>query len=104
MTGEDRMKRVKSNSRRYFKGAPGQSAPDATQTGKSDGPGSMCASPELPHGAIAFDTDAASQLSIGVGKVALPALRTVLAVLPHTALQSLVSSTGVSRLFERCFG
>ena len=33
--------------------------------------------------------------SIGVGKVALPALRTVRAVLPHTALQSLVSSSGV---------
>src|SRR5215467_4090185 len=28
----------------------------------------------------------------------LPALRTVRAVLPHTALQSLVSSSGVSRL------
>ena len=36
-------------------------------------------------------------LPIGVGKVSLPALRTVLAVLPHTALQSLVSSPGMSR-------
>ena len=38
-------------------------------------------------------------LSIGVGKELnpLPALRTVRAVLPHTALQSLVSSSGVSR-------
>ena len=36
---------------------------------------------------------------MGVGKgCALPALRTVRAVLPHTALQSLVSSSGVSRL------
>src|SRR5438128_11424760 len=35
---------------------------------------------------------------IGVGKgCALPALRTVRAVLPHTALQSVVSSSGVSR-------
>jgi hypothetical protein len=33
-----------------------------------------------------------------LGSVALPALRTVHAVLPHTALQSLVSSSGVSRL------
>src|SRR5271156_188590 len=29
----------------------------------------------------------------------LPSLRTVRAVLPHTALQSLVSSSGVSRVF-----
>src|SRR6266478_9142851 len=40
---------------------------------------------------------------IGVGKgLALPALRTVRAVLPHTALQSVVSSSGVSRLLEGC--
>src|SRR5215469_17585306 len=40
-----------------------------------------------------------SARSIGVGKGGpLPALRTVRAVLPHTALQSLVSSSGVSRL------
>jgi hypothetical protein len=36
--------------------------------------------------------------SIGVGKVALPALRTVRAVLPHTALQSPVPTSGMSRL------
>ena len=36
---------------------------------------------------------------IGVGKgMALPALRTARAVFPHTALQSVVSSSGVSRL------
>src|SRR5271166_5984243 len=41
--------------------------------------------------------------SIGVGKgLTLPALRTVRAVLPHTALQSVVSSSGVSRLREGC--
>jgi hypothetical protein len=40
--------------------------------------------------------------SIGVGKVTLPALRTVRAVLPHTALQSLVSSSGVSRFRMGC--
>src|SRR5207247_671608 len=34
---------------------------------------------------------------IGVGKVTLPALRTVRAVFPHTALQSVVSSSGMSR-------
>jgi hypothetical protein len=35
---------------------------------------------------------------IGVGKgEALPALRTVRAVLPHTALQSVVSSSGLAR-------
>ena len=35
---------------------------------------------------------------IGVGKgEALPALRTVHAVLPHTALQSVVSSSGLAR-------
>src|SRR5947207_1671900 len=40
-----------------------------------------------------------SSYAIGVGKGgALPALRTVRAVLPHTALQSLGSSSGVSRL------
>src|ERR1700757_5431016 len=39
---------------------------------------------------------------IGVGKVTLPALRTVRAVLPHTALQLLVSSSGVSRGFPGC--
>jgi len=33
---------------------------------------------------------------IGVGKT-LPALRTVHAVLPHTALQSVVSSLGLAR-------
>src|SRR5581483_10137038 len=37
---------------------------------------------------------------IGVGKACLPALRTVRAVFPHTALQLLVSSSGVSRLLE----
>ena len=41
--------------------------------------------------------------SIGVGKgVTLPALRTVRAVFPHTALQSLVPSLGVSRVFKSC--
>ena len=41
--------------------------------------------------------------SIGVGKVMnLPALRTVQAVLPHTALQALVSSSGVSRVLVGC--
>ena len=41
--------------------------------------------------------------SIGVGKgLALPALRTVRAVLPHPALQSGVSSSGVFRLREGC--
>jgi hypothetical protein len=40
---------------------------------------------------------------IGVGKAfGLPSLRTVRAVLPHTALQSLVSSSGVSELFKGC--
>ena len=34
--------------------------------------------------------------------MSLPSLRTVRAVLPHTALQSLVSSSGVSRLLEGC--
>src|SRR6202789_4208063 len=33
----------------------------------------------------------------------LPSLRTVRAVLPHTALQSLVSSSGVPRAFVSCF-
>ncbi|MDQ6963273.1 MAG: GNAT family N-acetyltransferase [Mariprofundaceae bacterium] len=33
---------------------------------------------------------------IGVGKPQLPALRTVHAVLPHTALQSIVSSSGLA--------
>ena len=38
-------------------------------------------------------------LCIGVGKGSpLPALRTVLAVFPHTALQSVVSSSGLARL------
>jgi len=37
-------------------------------------------------------------LEIGVGKEKfLPALRTVRAVLPHTALQSVVSSSGLAR-------
>src|SRR5260370_29644295 len=41
--------------------------------------------------------------TIGVGKARrLPSLRTVLAVLPHTALQSLVSSSGPSRLLAGC--
>src|SRR5579862_193485 len=41
--------------------------------------------------------------SIGVGKaVGLPSLRTVRAVFPHTALQLLVSSSGVSRLGISC--
>src|SRR4030081_3106303 len=40
---------------------------------------------------------------IGVGKgLALPALRTVRAVFPHTALQSVVSSSGVSRSAPGC--
>jgi hypothetical protein len=39
---------------------------------------------------------------IGVGKVALPALRTVRAVFPHTALQSVVSSSGISRYESNC--
>jgi len=40
---------------------------------------------------------------IGVGKgFALPALRTVRAVFPHTALQSVVSSSGVSRVQPGC--
>src|SRR5882757_3942943 len=40
---------------------------------------------------------------IGVGKaLGLPSLRTVRAVFPHTALQSLVSSSGMSRVFKRC--
>jgi hypothetical protein len=51
---------------------------------------------------IAGATAEMAQFSIGVGKVALPALRTVLAVLPHTALQSLVSSSGVPRGFMGC--
>src|ERR1700679_3630083 len=33
----------------------------------------------------------------------LPSLRTVRAVLPHAALQSLVSSSGVPRAFVSCF-
>src|SRR5579862_946698 len=42
-------------------------------------------------------------LWIGVGKaVGLPSLRTVRAVFPHTALQLLVSSSGVSRLGISC--
>ena len=41
--------------------------------------------------------------SIGVGKGgALPALRTVRAVLPHTALQSVVSSSGLARQLPGC--
>ena len=42
---------------------------------------------------------ASSRTHIGVekGRIALPALRTVQAVFPHTALQSVVSSSGVSR-------
>ncbi len=43
-------------------------------------------------------------LVIGVGKAfGLPSLRTVRAVLPHTALQSLVSSSGAARLCKGCF-
>ena len=42
---------------------------------------------------------------IGVGKVALPSLRTVLTVFPHTALQSLVIPIGsVSRVRRLCEG
>src|SRR6266404_3138158 len=41
--------------------------------------------------------------TIGVGKaVGLPSLRTVRAVFPHTALQSLGSSSGVSRVIMGC--
>jgi hypothetical protein len=41
---------------------------------------------------------ATSQTHIGVGKGSrLPSLRTVLAVFPHTALQLLVSTSGMSR-------
>ncbi len=42
-------------------------------------------------------------IQIGVGKaLRLPALRTVHAVFPHTALQSVVSSSGVSRGVPGC--
>jgi hypothetical protein len=34
--------------------------------------------------------------------VSLPSLRTVRAIFPHTALQSLVSSSGVPRVFKGC--
>ena len=49
------------------------------------------------HGWPAFGVVIQSDQSIGGGKVALPALRTVRAVLPHTALQLPASSSGVSR-------
>jgi len=42
---------------------------------------------------------------IGVGKdTVLPSLRTVRAVLPHTALQSVVSSSGLARSVGCCHG
>src|SRR5258708_23838572 len=48
-------------------------------------------------------SDCADPSLIGVGKgFALPALRTVRAVFPHTALQSVVSSSGVSRSPPGC--
>src|SRR5467141_5456670 len=43
------------------------------------------------------------KLAIGVGKAfGLPSLRTVRAVFPHTALQLLVSSSGMSRVCKGC--
>ena len=40
--------------------------------------------------------------SIGVGKLALPSLRTVRAVFPHTALQLVVYASGMSRVRVGC--
>src|SRR5882724_8216425 len=55
------------------------------------------------HTSRAWVAWAIAPFSIGVGKaVGLPSLRTVRAVFPHTALQSLVSSSGVSRSFPGC--
>ena len=49
-----------------------------------------------------FHPDAQTRLDRGREGLPLPALRTVRAVFPHTALQSVVSSSGVSRYNSGC--